>query len=89
MSALPPFFSLRLPKSSKTNIRIRLYNLLISATYNYTVVDHEIVLKTGDSLGDGTNADPFMKLIGSNGETPFKLVTSGGMLYADENEQSD
>ncbi|CAH3025916.1 unnamed protein product [Porites evermanni] len=62
-------------------------NLLISATYNYTVVDHEIVLKTGDSLGDGTNADPFMKLIGSNGETPFQLVTSGGMLYADENEQ--
>lgn len=36
---------------------------------------------------DGTNADPFMKLIGSDGETPFELVTSGGMLYADENEQ--
>ena len=62
-------------------------NLLISATYNYTVVDHEIVLITGDSVGDGINADPFMRLIGGNGETPFQLVTSGGMLYADENEQ--
>ena len=51
------------------------------------VVDHTIILKTKDSWLAGTDGDPFLKLIGSTGETPFQLVTSGGMLYANENER--
>ena len=59
---------------------------LIFGTH-FIVVDHTIVLNTGRRFGDGTNADPFVRLIGSTGTTPYQLVTSGGLLYADENER--
>ena len=51
-------------------------------------MDHTIVLTTGDSTGDGTDGDVFLKLVGSSGTTPWQLVTSGGE-YDDENEAGE
>ena len=42
-------------------------------------------MKTGNGLGDGTDADVYMKLNGDKGSTNFELITEGGMI-ADENE---
>ena len=52
-------------------------------------MDHTITLATDDDLGDGTDGYVYVKLVGSSGTTPWQLVTSGGLLYADENESGE
>lgn len=51
------------------------------------LVDHTVTVKTGNGWFDGTDAVVFMRLVGTNGQkTPWEQVTSGGRIYADENE---
>ena len=57
-------------------------------TLLFAVVNHKITLKTGNSLGDGTDGDVYVQLVGSSGTTPLERVTSGGE-YDDENEQGE
>lgn len=46
-----------------------------------------ITLTTGNSFGDGTNADVYIGLTGKNGrKTEFEQVTEGGAT-GDENER--
>jgi len=58
-----------------------------------TFVDHTITLSTQEnslfSCCHGTDGYVYVKLVGNSGTTPWQLVTSGGKLYADENEGGD
>ncbi|XP_020620509.1 astacin-like [Orbicella faveolata] len=56
-------------------------------------VDHTITLSTKEntwlSCCHGTDGYVYVKLVGNSGASPWQLVTSGGQLYADENEGGD
>jgi len=58
--------------------------------YLFAVVDHTITLSTKEntwlSCCHGTDGYVYVKLVGNSGASPWQLVTSGGQLYADENE---
>ena len=79
--------------SHKTLSGLSVESLCINGlfTYLFAVVDHTITLSTKEnsffSCCHGTDGFVYVKLVGSSGTTtPWQLVTSGGKVYADENE---
>ena len=66
----------------KTLLQSLYGNYLISY---FVVEDHTIIVKTSSNWFSGTDADIYLKLVGTEGETPFELVTAGGRI-ADEAE---
>ena len=78
------------PSQNASGLRVE--NLGINGLFPYlfAVVDHIITLSTqANSLFScchGTDGFVYVQLVGSSGTTPWQLVTSGGKVYADENE---